>query len=92
MQGPLELSVSIRTPRQGLAVGGLAAGALDLLTDQDGSVVVPFKVTGTQAQPKVLPDVAALAALTKQGVARSLLDKAGRGLGGLLQRKPRDNR
>ena len=92
MQGPLELNVSIRTPRQGLSVGGLAAGALDLLTDQNGSVVVPFKVTGTQAQPKVLPDVAALAAQTKQGVARSLLDKAGRGLGGLLQRKPRDNR
>ena len=92
MHGPLELSVSIRAPRPGVSVGGLASSALDLVTDQDGSVVIPFKVTGTQTQPRVAPDLAALATQTKQGAARSLIERAGRELGGLLSRKPREPR
>jgi AsmA-like protein len=90
LQGPLDLSVSVRAPRREVAVGGLGAGALDLLTGPDGNVVIPFKVTGTQAAPKVQPDLGALAAQTKQGAARSLLDKASRGLGALLTPKRRD--
>lgn len=92
LKGPLELSVSVRAPLRDLAVGGMGAGALALLTDPDGNVVVPFKVIGTQAAPKVLPDVGALAAQTRQGAARALLDKAGRGLGGLIPHKRRDER
>lgn len=90
LQGPLELSVTIHAPRVGLTVEGVAAGALDLMTDDQGRVVVPLKVTGTQEQPRVRPDAAAFAVQARRGGARTLLGKAGRGLGGLLGRKPRE--
>jgi AsmA-like protein len=90
LQGPLELTLAIHAPREGLTVEGVAAGALDLMTDDQGRVVVPLKVVGTQEQPRVRPDVAALAAQARRGGARTLLEKAGRGLGGLLRRKPRE--
>jgi len=90
LQGPLELTVAIHTPRDGLTVDGVTAGALDLMTDDQGRVVVTLEVTGTQEQPRVRPDAAALAAQARRGGARTLLDKAGRGLGGLLRRKPRE--
>jgi hypothetical protein len=89
LEGPLELSVAILTPREGLTVEGVAAGALDLMTDDQGRVVVPLKVTGTQDEPRVRPDAAALAQQARRGGARTLLDKAGRGLGGLLRGRER---
>jgi hypothetical protein len=89
LEGPLELDVALHAAREGLTVEGIAAGALDLLTDEGGRVVVPFKVTGTQAQPRVRPDAAALASLARRGGTRTLLEKAGRSLGGLLGEKDR---
>lgn len=89
LQGPLELTLAIHTAREGLIVEGVAAGVLDLMTDDQGQVVVPLEVTGTQEQPRVRPDGAALAGQARRGGARTLLDKAGRGLGGLLRGKDR---
>lgn len=88
-EGPIELSVAVHTARAGLSLEGVAAGALDLLTDDQGRVVVPLQVTGTQEQPHVRPDTAALMALARRGGTRSLLDQAGRSLGGLLGGKNR---
>lgn len=88
LDGPLHLRLSIHTPRAGLVVEGVAKGALDLMTDVQGQVVLPLEVTGTQQQPRVRPDASALAAQARRGGARTLLEKAGRGLGGLLGRKP----
>lgn len=87
LEGPLELRLAIHAPRAGLAVEGVAAGALDLMTDDQGRVVVPLAVTGTQERPRVRPDVAAMAETARRGGARTLLQKAGHGLGGLLRRK-----
>jgi uncharacterized protein involved in outer membrane biogenesis len=89
LEGPLELTLAIHTPREGLTVEGVAAGVLDLMTDDQGQVVIPLKVTGTQEQPRVRPDGAALAGHARRSGARTLLDKAGRGLGGLLRGKGR---
>lgn len=89
LQGPLELTLAIHTPREGLTVEGVAAGVLDLMTDDQGQVVLPLRVTGTQEEPRVRPDGAALAGQARRSGARGLLDKAGRGLGGLLRGKGR---
>jgi hypothetical protein len=87
LDGPLRLTLAVHAPRAGLAVEGLTASALDALTDTQGRVVVPLEVTGTQERPRVRPDLAALAGQTRRGAARTLLEKAGRGLGGLLRGK-----
>jgi len=49
-----------------------------------------MKVTGTPEAPKVAPDMAALGAQARRVGARTLIEKAGQGLGDLLRRKPRD--
>jgi hypothetical protein len=87
LDGPLELTLAIHAPRAGLAVEGVAAGALDLITDDQGRVVVPLAVVGTQEQPRVRPDLGRIAETARRGGARTLIEKAGRGLGGLLRRK-----
>jgi hypothetical protein len=87
LDGPLELDVAVLAPRQGLSVEGVAAGALDLITDGQGRVVVPLKVTGTQEQPRLRPDAAALAATARREGTRTIIEKAGRSLGDWLGRK-----
>jgi uncharacterized protein involved in outer membrane biogenesis len=85
--GPLELSLTVHAPRQDLSVGGVAATTLDFLTDEQGRVVVPLKVTGTPEAPKVAPDMAALGAQARRAGARTLIEK---GLSGLFRRKPQE--
>jgi len=90
LAGPLELSLAVHTPREGLAPGGVAGGALDLLTDEQGRVVVPLKVTGTQQAPHVAPDTGVVASQMERAGARKLLEKAGLGIGSLFHKKPHD--
>ena len=87
LAGPMELVLAIHTPRQGLTVRGVGSEALDVLTDEQGRVVVPLKVTGTPEAPKVAPDMAALGAQARRAGARTLIEK---GLSGLLRRKPQE--
>lgn len=84
LAGPLDLAVAVRTPRQGLAVGGVSSDVLDALTDEAGFVRVPLRVTGTQERPRVAPDLGALAAQAREGGARVLTRKAGEKLKGLF--------
>jgi len=91
LAGPVELSLAVHTPREGVAPSGIAGSVLDLLTDEQGRVVVPLKVTGTPQAPHVAPDTSAMAAQAERGGARKLLEKAGQGLGGLFKKKPRDH-
>ena len=90
LQGPLELTLTVHVPREGVTVAGVAKEALDLMTDDHGRVVIPLKVTGTQEEPRVRPDAAAFAETARRGGARRLLDRAGRGLGGLFRGRERE--
>jgi hypothetical protein len=90
LAGPMELELAVHTPRQGLAVAGVASDALDLLTDDQGRVVLPLKVTGTPEAPKVGPDLAALGAQARHAGIRALIEKKGPSLGDLFRRKPKD--
>jgi hypothetical protein len=86
LQGPIDVAVAVRTPRQGLSLGGVSADLLDALTDEAGFVRLPLRVTGSQERPRVAPDLGALAAQARQGGARVLMRKAGDKLKGLLSR------
>ncbi|HEY7511630.1 MAG TPA: AsmA-like C-terminal region-containing protein [Vicinamibacteria bacterium] len=90
LEGPLDLALAVHTAREGLTVAGVAGGALDLMTDDQGRVVIPLKVTGTQADPRVRPDAAAFAETARRSGARKLLDRAGRSLGGLFRGQERE--
>jgi hypothetical protein len=79
-----DLVLAVHTPRQGLTVGGVGSEALDVLTDEQGRVVVPLKVTGTPEAPKIAPDMAALGEQARRAGTRALIEK---GVGALFRRK-----
>jgi uncharacterized protein involved in outer membrane biogenesis len=87
LAGPIDFDASIATPREGLNVEGVGGSVLDVLADSEGWVPVPMAIGGTMEDPKVRPDVKALAAQAGQGVKRGATQKATEALGGLLKSK-----
>jgi uncharacterized protein involved in outer membrane biogenesis len=84
LEGPLELSVAARTPRQTIRIAEVPAAVLDALTDQEGWVRIPLRVTGTREAPRVSPDVAALLADARREGGKALATRAAEKLKGLL--------
>ncbi|HEX9726089.1 MAG TPA: AsmA-like C-terminal region-containing protein [Vicinamibacteria bacterium] len=82
LDGPLALSLALRTPREGLVIHEVPDEVLDALTDDEGWVTVPLQITGTQAEPRVLPDANALLAQAKQNTGKLIEE----GVKSLLQR------
>ena len=80
LDGPLDLALVLRTPREGLVVNEVPDEVLDALTDDEGWVAIPFRVTGTRDEPRVLPDAKSLLTgggtqkLIERGI-KSFLDK-----------------
>ncbi len=70
------MSLIARTPRQGLKIAGVPDEVFDGLTDEKGWVAIPFKITGTQLQPRVMPDTDALMGEARKGVKKALEKKA----------------
>jgi hypothetical protein len=87
LDGPLSLTVDARAPREAVRLPGVAASALDALTDAEGHVTVPLTVTGTQREPVVRPDVGALMAAAGRGAGAAAARKAGQGILDWLQRR-----
>jgi uncharacterized protein involved in outer membrane biogenesis len=87
LEGPIDLDLSLATPREGIQIEGVGASALDLLADDQGWVPIPIDVTGTLEDPKVRPDVKELASQAGRGATREATEKATEALGGLLKRK-----
>jgi hypothetical protein len=81
LDGPLALSLVLRTPREGLVIKEVPGEVLDALTDDEGWVAIPFRITGTRDKPKVLPDAKSL--LTGSGTQK-LIE---RGIKGLFDKK-----
>ena len=84
LEGPLELSVAVRTPRPEVRIPELPPAVLDALVDAEGWVRIPLRVTGTRAAPRVSPDVAALLADARHEGAKALANRAAEKLKGLL--------
>jgi hypothetical protein len=89
LEGPLSLTVSARAPREAVRVPGVPADVLDTLTDPEGYVVVPLRVTGTQLEPVVRPDTGVLMAQAGRGAGSVAARKAGEGILGWLRRRKR---
>lgn len=87
LEGPVDFDVSLATPREGLRIEGAGSDVLDLLADDQGWVPVPIAVTGTLLDPKVRPDVKALASQAGRGAKREVEEKATDALRGLLKKK-----
>ncbi len=87
LEGSIDLDLSLATPREGLKIEGMGSSALDLLADVQGWVPVPIDITGTLEDPRVRPDVKALASQAGRGVKREATEKATDALKGLLKKK-----
>jgi type II secretion system protein N len=75
--GPMEIRLELKTPRQGLNLGeDVPPEVIDVLTDEEGWVVVPVKLFGTPEAPQMEVDTAALKALAKAGVKRVVTRRA----------------
>jgi hypothetical protein len=86
LEGAIGMSLIARTPRQGLRIAGVPDEVFDGLTDEKGWVAIPFKITGTRLQPKVVPDTDTLMAEARRGVTKVLEKKAVDRLKDLLKR------
>jgi hypothetical protein len=85
VEGPLELSVAVRIPRPQVRIGEVPPAVLDALTDPEGWVRIPLRVTGTRVAPRVSPDVAALLADARREGGKALATQAVEKLKGLLR-------
>jgi hypothetical protein len=85
LEGALEMSLAVRTPRSEVRIANLPPAVLDALTDAEGWVRIPLKVTGTRAAPRVAPDVAALLADARHEGGKTLGSKAAEKLKDLLR-------
>ncbi|HXB57411.1 MAG TPA: hypothetical protein VN461_21800 [Vicinamibacteria bacterium] len=86
MEGAIGMSLIVRTPRQGLRIAGVPDEVFDGLTDEKGWVAIPLKVTGTELQPRVLPDTEALMGEARKGAKKALEKKAAGRLKDLFKR------
>jgi hypothetical protein len=69
-----------------LRIAGVPDEVFDGLTDEKGWVAIPFKITGTRLQPRVVPDTEALMAEARRGVTKVLEKRAVDRLRDLLKR------
>lgn len=84
--GDLDLAVVLSLPREGVEVKELPRELLDVLTDRDGRLRLPLRVTGTLEAPRVVPDQRVLGELMRQEVEERLQRKIEEEVGGLLQK------
>ncbi len=87
LEGSIDFDLSLATPREGLQIEGMGSSALDLLADDEGWVPVPIHITGTLEDPRVRPDMKALASQAGRGAKREVTEKATDALKGLLKKK-----
>lgn len=87
LDGPIDFDLALATPREGLKVEGAGSSVLDLLADDQGWVPVPIGITGTLEDPKVRPDVKALASQAGRGAQREVTETATDALKGWLKKK-----
>ena len=72
LEGPLEMKIGLRTPREGLSIPKVPPVALDIMADDQGWVTVPLLVTGTLEDPRVIPDLDSLQDQGVEGATRQL--------------------
>jgi hypothetical protein len=85
IDGRIDMSLGIRAPREQVRINEIPSELIDALTESDGWVRIPFRVTGTRLAPHVVPDMSALTAQAKRGGVKVLQKKAVDRLRGLFK-------
>lgn len=95
LAGPVDMALSVATPREGITVEGASSSVLDVLADDEGWVPIPMSITGTLEDSKVRPDAKELVAQAGRGAKREVKERAteavGEALGGLLGGRRKKN-
>lgn len=73
--GPWDLWLALAVPRRGIDIEELPRELLDILTDDEGRLHLPLRVSGNVDRMQVVPDPQALAEATRQGARRRLQDR-----------------
>ncbi len=60
LAGPIQLQVRLKGKSDDMSVPGVPRQVLKTLSDQEGWIVIPLRVTGTRDDPRVEPDTQAL--------------------------------
>ena len=87
LEGPLGLDLALGTVREGITIEGVGETVLDVLTDEEGWVMIPMTIQGTQDDPKVRPDSKALLAQAGEGTKRLATEAATDAILGLFKKK-----
>lgn len=78
LEGTLDLHLSLHIRKQEVRIHEIPAEALDVLTDEEGYLLLPLVATGTVERPRVAPDGEVLAAAARHGLQREAQDRAGK--------------
>ena len=70
--GPWDLWLALAVPRRGIDIEEVPRELLDVLTDDDGRLHLPLRVSGDADAVRVVPDPQALAEATRRGAERRL--------------------
>ena len=89
--GPLEMKLSVLTPREGLTIAELPKEVLDALAEEDGRVNLPMLMTGTSEATAVALDKTFLEQQGKRYVKKAVEKEIGKALGSLFGRKKKDD-
>ena len=85
--GPIEMELSVLTPREGLSIKEIPLEVLDALSEEDGRVNLPMLVSGTAEQSAVALNRQILQQLAKQYVRKTVEKEVGKALLGLFGKK-----
>jgi uncharacterized protein involved in outer membrane biogenesis len=87
IEGPLDLDFAMGVVREGIAIEGVGENVLNILTDDEGWVMIPISVSGTSEEPRVRPDTNALLAQAGHGTKRLVQEKATDAILGFIKKK-----
>jgi hypothetical protein len=83
LDGPLDLRIAVRAPRDAVALARVPSGLLDLV-DDGGWVTVPLRVTGTPESPRVTADGGALREQGRTAVRTAIRQRVEKGVSRVL--------
>jgi len=83
LAGPVDLRISVRAPRDAVALARVAPEILDLV-DDGGWVTIPLRVVGTLEAPKVTADTMTLRAQGRRAVREAVRQQVEKGVGRVL--------
>lgn len=89
--GPLEMQLSVLTPREGLSIKEIPVEVLDVLAEEDGRVNLPMLVSGTADLSKVALNQRMLKQLGKRYAQKTVEKELTKALTGLFGRKKDDD-